>query len=115
MSNPTSTETAQIILEQLGGRRALLMLGAPKQGGALAIESGLQVRCKSPKCNYITIVLTGRDDYTVTFEKRTGGRLSRKTYEVSPVKIKTVSEIERVSADALRGVIEQGTEMYLSI
>jgi hypothetical protein len=67
-------EIAKIILEQLGGGRFAMFVGA---SNFVAIENGLSFTLKLGGFNknavrYVRVTLTPADDYTVEFIGRTG-------------------------------------------
>ena len=114
--NAQATETrnhvavANEILSQIGGGRALFMLGAENP---LALQEGkgaLQIRFKgSRRYNTIRIILNVFDTYTVEFSKST---LSRKTFDYTVTNKVKYSDVQ---ADSLVGIIESTTGLYLSL
>ena len=70
---------ADIILEQLGGNKFLVMTGAKN-----LIADGDTLRMSLPKnmsgANKLEITLDATDTYTMRFYKYTAGRLNKKTY-----------------------------------
>lgn len=94
---------AQTILEQIGGRRFLVMTGAKD---LLGFENGLQF--KLPKfpgisINSVRITLDPSDTYTIEF-----GKVGRADYRV----IETVSD---VYCDMLADVFESVTGLATSL
>lgn len=99
MSN-TNTAVAETILTQIGGGRALAMTG----GRAIAKDRGLVLKVKgSRRVNVVEIDLTDADDYTVTFRHFT----IRKD--------KLVASFDGIHSDALKGLIEKETGLFLSL
>jgi hypothetical protein len=107
-----NVEIANIIRGQI--RRAMFMVGAKYPA---AVKNGLKFRatCRGTKANYITITLDGRDTYTFLAEKVTGGRLNKKTMTHSPVKTRTVLELEGAYDDMLAGLIGDATGLTVSL
>jgi len=107
-----SMEIANTIRSQIG--RTLFMVGAKHLA---AVKNGLKFRvgCRGTKANYITITLDGRDTYTFLAEKVTGGRFSHKTLTHSPVKTKTVLEMEGVYSDMLSDLIGDATGLTVRL
>lgn len=100
----TDLTVANTILEQLGGGRALMMLGA---GQPVGDGSSLMFSIKgSPlKVNKIRITLDSDDTYTVEFL-----RYSRKTLDC-----KHIAQFSMVYASDLRHVLEFGTGLRTSL
>lgn len=98
-------EVADIILSQVGGRKALcLMTGA--HSFCLLEESRLGVSFKfkgSRKANYCKITLNSMDTYDVEF-----GKLSKFKY-------KTVKKVDGAYNDMLPSLFEETTGLFLSI
>jgi len=93
-------EIAKEIVRQIGNM-ALSMLGAKN---LLAGERSLQFDVRgSKKANRISVTLAWDDTYTVAFFKGRG------------LSLKKVAESEGVYVDNLRGVIAQGTGLYVSL
>jgi len=103
---------ADTTLTQLGGRNRLkAMIGAKdffsdNDGATLSFKFKM---CK--KASFVKITLNGKDTYDIEFIKP--GRLSRKTFEMSPNK--TTGEFTGVYADQLKKVFENFTGLYLSL
>lgn len=100
-----SEQVAQIILEQLGGKRFIAMSGASN----LAYfddegESGLCFRLPSHfainNINIVRIKLTFADDYTVTFYSKQGSRIAQ------------ISEHEGIYCDQLQWLFTRETGLY---
>ena len=95
---------AQTILEQLGGRRFLVMTGAKK---LIAHENGLSMRLPGNMCkqriNYLKIVLDPSDTYTMEF-----GRVWGMTYKI----IETISD---VYCDMLQDIFTSKTGMETNL
>ncbi len=108
-------EIAQVILQQLGGRRFLAMTGAKN---LLAIESGLSLKLPSAFAkdgiNYVKVELDDNDTYRLTFQavrviRDKGGRVD------PDASVRTISETELVYADSLCEVFERHTGLALSL
>jgi hypothetical protein len=97
---------ANTILEQLGGRRFVVMTGARDLVGDTR-----KLMFKIPRAkdgiNHITIALEPSDTYTVTFQKYTFGRAG--------LKVKTISTHEDIYCDMLRDVFTRATGLYTSL
>lgn len=99
-------------LRQLGGTgRLKAMIGATNffhenDGRTLRFHFAM---CKTAKV--VTITLNGLDLYDVKFIKP--GRLSRKTFTISPAKV--TGEFENVYADDLKSLFEEFTGLRLSL
>lgn len=107
MSTATATpppSIANVILAQLGGSgRLSMMIGAKNfidHNGALSFKVGRNGK----GVNYVKITLDASDTYTVEFRFVRG---------VSTNNLK--SKAKGIYADQLKGVIERGIEMYLSL
>lgn len=97
------TEVAKAILDQLGGSgRLQAMVGA--KDFYLIEEKGIQFKfMRSNKVNFVRIVLTGLDLYTVTFY-----RLGK--YELIPV-----STFDGIYNDMLISLFQRVTGLVLSL
>ena len=97
-----NTQIAQTILEQLGGRRLIVMTGARN---FIAIERGLSFRVPRAKdgINVITVELTPADDYTVTFS-----RLRRAKGAYAPTRT-VVSKHDGIYCDQLQDLFLRAT------
>ena len=105
----TTTQThiiATTIFEQLGGRRFAFMTGAKNfmsSGPALLFSlPGSGGFCKD-SINRVSIRLTGRDDYDVTFSRVRGS------------KVTAISTHEGIYADQLRDVFTAATGLQTSL
>lgn len=102
---------ADVILQQLGGRNRLnVMIGAKdfysvNDGNTLSFKFA---GCK--KANCVKITLNARDLYDIEFIKI--GRRNPTTFETPVTEVKT---FEDIYADTMREVIENFTEMRLSL
>lgn len=94
-------DTAQTIQAQIGGK-AFFMMGAKN---LMADVDSLQwkVGRNGKGVTHVTVKLAANDTYTVTFHACRG------------TKIRVVAEVEGVYVDGLHRVIEQNTELYLSL
>lgn len=88
----TNREIAQTILQQLGGPRIAIMIGAKGKRGFLAIENGLQFGFGSNnQMNTCRIVLNSKDLYDVEFWKI--GKTAKKVREFNDVYDEMLVEI----------------------
>jgi hypothetical protein len=101
-------EVANTILQQLGGAgRIKAMTGAKMFVGLHSSMTGLidGVAFRFPNkagANHVTIKLTAQDDYTVTFSRISGGKITE------------VETAEMVYAEDLKQLFERVTGLYLS-
>ncbi len=94
-------EIAGEIIKQLGGMNKLVaMTGAY---GFAAVENGVRFKLKSRKANYVKIILNEKDLYDVEI-----GKIHGHSYKI-------VKEAKDVYFDQLKPMIEQATQMYLSL
>jgi hypothetical protein len=101
-------QIAQTIIDQIGGHRALYMLGAV--GQAWATDRGVEIHIKGSRTvNRITITLDPSDTYSVRFSRVAK---IRNSYEYSD---RTVYETDDIYADSLVGLIESKTGLYLRL
>jgi len=95
---------AQTILEQLGGRRFIVMTGAKN---LLAHEDALSMRLPGNMCrqriNYLKIVLDPSDTYTMEFGRVWGS------------KYKVIETVEGVYCDMLCDIFTSKTGMETSL
>ncbi len=105
-------DTAKEIQRQLGG--ALMMLGAKNLLAHDDERGGLSFRIRgSKKVNYIKIILTQMDLYSVEF-----GKIGSKREEVLPgIKISTptykvTAEHDNIYSDMMKDLIESETGLY---
>lgn len=93
----------EIVLQQLGGRRFTMMTGA-KHFVQSKKESWISFRLPSrfakDGINYVKIHLTVMDDYTLTFSKVWG------------TKVTEVAKVEGVYCDQLQSVFTEKTGLY---
>lgn len=101
----------EIIFEQLGGNRFLVMTGANH-----LMADGSTLRMQLPKnisgANRLYITLNENDLYTMRFFKYTAPRLNTKTFEFSKEKIKEIEIIDDVFCDMLQDIFTRVTGMY---
>ena len=103
--NTTDNTVAATILEQLGGVRIGVMIGA-KSIGLDGRKLKVRFAAKSlNKSNHFEIELADNDTYAVSFWKIGRGGLE----------CKKVAETTMVYANGLRQVVEQSTGLYLSL
>jgi hypothetical protein len=115
-SQARNIEIANTILAQLGGRRAVAMLGATRPGDLAAAERELVLRFRgSRKANILKIRLDADDTYTLRLVKYTNGRWSDKRGEFTPTREKLVFEASGLYVENLRPVIETETGLFLSL
>ena len=101
---------AETILEQLGGRRFAVMTGTKE-----FVEIGnnaLQMRLarNSSGANRLLITLDeAKDLYIMRFFRVTGGKISRKTLEWIPKKIKEIAAFEDIYCDQLEEIFREVT------
>lgn len=97
-------EIAQIILEQLGGRRFLGMTGAKE---LVAIERGLRMRLPSnltkQRITHFTVTLNGNDTYKV------------EAHKVRGIQSKEMARVDECYCDQLREAFEDMTGLYTSL
>ena len=108
-----NVQIANTIRDQIG--RALTMINGTN---LIAVENGLRfkVECRGTRANYITITLDeGTDTYDFHAQKITGGRLSKKTWTVSPTKERTVLRCAQVYCDQLANLIADATGLCVSL
>lgn len=102
---------ADIILQQLGGDRFIVMTGAKD-----FVADNNSLRMKLPrngsKANYCKIILEVNDYYTVEFIKFTPSRFYSKTFTYSEPKYEILKTYNDISAEQLVQVFEQYTKMY---
>lgn len=105
MNNSDNVLVAQTILEQLGNGRFKMMTGAKN---FVAVERGLTFRlpganfCKN-NINFVSVVLTPADTYTVTFSRVRGGTITQ------------VSQHNDIYFDMLRELFTNETGLALSL
>ena len=106
--DPHDPQIAATILQQLGGMSRLnIMIGAKN---FIDIGNGLKFKIgrNAERVNLIDITLNGLDLYDV--------RLMNFSMRRDPAEmVQTISEADGVYWDQLRGVIERGTGMALSL
>lgn len=103
---------ADIILQQLGGHRFLVMTGARD-----LISDGDTLRMSLPqnmsKANRLEITLDySTDTYTMRFYKYTAGRLNTKTWSWTEDKVVEVKTVDGVYCDMLQEIFTMVTGMY---
>lgn len=102
---------ADIILNQLGGNKFLVMTGTHH-----LVDAGNALRMQLPRnqsqANRLYITLEADDTYTMRFFKYTAPRLNKKTFEFSDEKIKEIKTINGVYCDMLQDIFTATTGMY---
>ena len=94
-------KVAQIILQQLGGNRFVMMTGAKNLlSGENYLQFNLASTMTKNKCNIVKIEVTPMDVYTVTF------------YNLRGVNLKVLSEHNDVYYDQLVKLFETTTGLY---
>lgn len=104
-------DVPNIILQQLGGQRFLVMTGAKNLVGG---QNRLSMRLprNGSKANRLTIVLNGDDTYTMRFWRYTSARLNHKTGVYTPDKETDVQIFEHVYCNQLQPLFTEVTKMY---
>lgn len=102
---------ADIILQQLGGNKFLVMTGAKN-----LVVDGNTLRMTLPrncsKANRLYITLDPEDTYTMRFIKYTAGRLNKKTFTWTEDKVTEIKTVEGVYCDMLQDIFTEVTGMY---
>lgn len=100
----TDTTVANTILSQIGGNRALVMIGARGANAPSYTENGLFLKIARgiSEITMVSIELNPADEYTVKFYKGRG------------LKLREVKSVE-VQAAELRATIEQTAKVRLSL
>lgn len=103
----TNVEIANTILAQLGGGKALMLMGAQRP---VAIDNGVQIKIgRNPKgINTLRITLDPSDTYTVRVSRCA---INRTTYTVKETSVRSMDD---VYADSLMDVVESLTGLYLT-
>lgn len=105
---------ADIILEQLGGHRFVVMTGSKN-----FLSDGNKLRMtlakNMSKANRLEITLDADDTYTMRFYKFTAGRFSKKTWTFTDDKITEIKSFSGVYCDMLQDIFTQVTGMYTSL
>ena len=98
MCEATSLYVANTILQQLGGGRFKLMTGAKQfMGDARSLSFKLPSRFATGGINYVKVVLTPADTYTMIFGKTRG------------TSFRILAVVEGVYDDMLRAIFTQQT------
>lgn len=93
------SNVAQTILNQLGGRRFVMMTGSKNfisDGNTLSMK----LTRNASKANYLRITLTGSDDYNMEFISARGSSINTK------------AEFNGVYADQLQSIFTSATGLY---
>lgn len=111
MNESKSQEVAKIILEQIGGRRFIVMTGSKN---FLAMDNGLRMDLSKNNsgANRCEIILTAMDDYTVRFYKLNRTTLAR-AGRLNP--IKEIAKHEGVYADQLQDIFTSVTGLFTNV
>lgn len=102
---------AETILQQLGGKRFVMMTGACALS---ATPSFLQMAIKAKnkaKCNGMKIELKADDTYTVTFWNVTTPKMNPKTGNITGG-FKVLKEVDGIYCDMLQDVFTGFTGLY---
>ena len=102
---------ADTILEQLGGRRFVVMTGSKNfvsDGNCLRMT----LAKNASKANRLWITLNGMDTYDMHFFRYSPARFNSKTMTFSDEKITTVKKLEGVLCDQLQEIFTDVTGMY---
>ena len=94
-------KVAEIILQQLGGRRFVAMTGS-KNFFTNGNDLCMSLSKNSSKANRLQITLDPDDTYTMRFFRYTAPRLNKKTFEYSDEKITEINRFENVYCDQLQ-------------
>ena len=101
----------EIILEQLGGHRFVVMTGSNH-----FVADGYTLRMNlaknGSKANRLYITLDADDTYTMRFFKYTAPRFNSKTVSFTEEKITEVETIKGVYCDMLQDIFTRVTKMY---
>ena len=101
--NPEAQQIAETILTQIGGRRALVMIGGKAHYGSNG-ELNIRFRAKARfGINHILISLNGNDLYDVQF------------LQVRGATVKAKAKLSDIGCETLKSEIEATTELYLSL
>lgn len=99
----TESQIAKTIMQQMGGRRAMMMIGAKN---LTSLDRGLAFSWPNrqrSRGNYVEITLTGRDDYDMEF------------FNVSKKGKKSVKRFPGLYFDQLVPTFEGHTGWYMSM
>ena len=110
----TNKEIATTILEQLGGRKFVVMTGSSQ---FIAFDNGLTMKLTKniSKANRMTVTLNEMDLYDIKFEKVVAPRMNKKDYTFSTGSTKMIAEFKDVYADQLRDIFTETTGMYCTL
>lgn len=97
-----------IILEQLGGRRFIVMTGSKDFIGDKDTLR-MSLARNSSGANRLEITLNGMDLYDMRFYRRAGGKFNPKTYEFTPIKEKDIKVYHDVWCDQLEELFREVT------
>ena len=102
---------ADIILEQLGGNRFVMMTGSKR---FVSDKNTLRMTLARniSKANRLWITLDADDTYTMHCFKFTPGRLNKKTYEFSKDKKTTIYKESGIYCDQLQEIFTRVTGLY---
>ena len=110
-----SRDIAITILEQLGGKRFMLMTGAKDLN---VVKNGLRFKIgrNASKANTVTITLNGLDLYDIRFSKYIPAKLvtnrAKQTAEWKQEKNETVREFHDIYFDQLEELFTEVTGLY---
>ena len=92
---------AETILQQLGGRRFVVMTGSKEFRTGDDYTLIMNLARNSSSANRLSIRLEPTDTYTMRFYRETGGKWSNKKLDFLPRKEKTIKVFEDVYCDQL--------------
>lgn len=104
----------QIILDQLGGNKFVVMTGS-KNFVADGNTLRMTLAKNASKANRLYITLGSDDLYTMHFFRFTAGRFNSKTCSFTDDKITEVKTYEGVYCDQLQELFTKVTGMYTSL
>lgn len=105
---------ADIILQQLGGGRFIVMTGSKNfvsDGNTLRMS----LTKNSSKANRLWITLDEDDTYTMRFFKYTAPRFNTKTCIFTEEKVTEIKKISGVYCDQLQDIFTETTGLYTRI
>ena len=104
-------EIANTILEQLGGRRFIVMTGAKD---FVAIDNGLRftIGRNASKANRVAIKLNSLDLYDIEFFYYRPWRFNARTMKEVPEKRETIKTFDGAYCDMLQPIFTETTGMY---
>ena len=104
-------ETAQTIINQLGGNKFVVMTGS-KNFSALTNGVCMDLSKNKSGANRLEITLNGQDLYDMRFYKYTSAKFNKNTMAFTSEKIKEITNINDIFSDNLQSVFTKVTGMY---